>query len=186
MWCGLWILLVNFLFLEYEYISESETDLSDTCFTSEHMCEDIRPSGNASRRTDDVCKQHETPQTTPSLGVENEFLHQATDGEYTCAGKNQKDKNMFFIPGSPRQANEITDAIDDHPKEFHSKGMHESRCKTNGPPADEYQNDIWKSVVCKKIKKQCLMLALNLGLIGKVMNTICLKKNRGRYPNQRM
>ena len=69
--------IIYHLFLsEYEYISESEIELSDTSFDGKHASKYISPSGNVSGQTDTARKQHETTESTWFLSVENGALHQ--------------------------------------------------------------------------------------------------------------
>ena len=126
------------LFLEYEYISESETDLSDNCFTSECTYENTRPNGNATRRSDAIRKQHETTESTSLFGGETESSHQATNGEDTK--KSEKDTKMSPTPSSCKQIKENIDAIGVDIIGCHNDGMHISGCVTTRPQADEHQN----------------------------------------------
>ena len=110
------------------------------------MHEDTRPNGNTVRRTDDKCKQHETTESTSSRGVETGLLLQATHGEDTCTGKNEKDTKMSLIPRSRSQTKEISYATGDHPMGLHNDVMQTTKCKTKRLLADEYQKDFQENI----------------------------------------
>ena len=122
-WCVLHIMLISSSFLEYEYISETEMDLSDTSLTGEHVYENNRTRANTSTRTRSTTKQHETAESICSLDAEIKYLHQGICQDDVYAANSVR--NMISLtPASRRQSTEVRDVQGDAPLGDCSGKMH--------------------------------------------------------------
>ena len=110
------------LLSEYEYISESEIELSDTSFDGKHASKNISPSGNVSGQTDTTRKQHESAESTWSLDVENGALRQDISEDDSYPGNDGQNKTISLIPAPCRQSGEIRGATGDATGGFQTEG----------------------------------------------------------------
>ena len=138
--------IIYHLFLsEYEYISESEIDLSDTLFDGNHASKNISPSGNASGQRDTTWKENETTESTWSLDVENRAYHQDIREDVSYPGNDEQTNTISLIPASRRQSGETRGAAGDVTSGIQTERMYMGARKTNRRSQYGYDKGLTRS-----------------------------------------
>ena len=143
-WRGKCISIIGSLFLEYEYISESETDLSGEYFDRKHGPTNIKRGENTSRRTGTTGKENDTSESIWSLDVKNGYGHQGicTNVSYP---RNDNNETISLMPSSRRQSGKVRGATGDATSGHYTEGMYMGACKTNRRSEYEYDKGLMKS-----------------------------------------